>query len=93
MIDKYLEKKYEEVVSKAIRLKIIKRKEWDERFKNYRDEAGHSFVHYLVSIMNEMDIFLTLNPIMLRNRNTLQKRFGVRIVSPEELNKEMKSQK
>lgn len=85
-----LEKIYEEVVSRAVRLKIIKRKEWDNRFKNYRDEYGHSFVHYLESIMNNIEIFVTLNPIMFKYREELQKRFGVRITSPEELTEEIK---
>ncbi len=89
---KDLEKMYEEVVSRAIRLKIIKRKEWDDRFKNYRDECGHSFVHYLECIMNNIEIFVTLNPIMFKHREELQERFGVRIASPEELIKEMESQ-
>lgn len=67
-IDKFLEEKYEEIVSEAIKLKIIKRKEWDNRFKNYRDEYGHSFVHYLECIMCKINIFLTINPIMLKNK-------------------------
>lgn len=92
-INEYLEKVYEEVVSRAIGLKLIKRKEWDERFKDYRDEAGHSFVHYLECIMNKIDIFLTLNPIMIENREELEKRFGVRIATPEELNKELEEKK
>lgn len=90
---KFLEEKYEEVVSEAIKLKLIKRKEWNNRFKNYRDKFGHSFVHYLECIMNKIDIFLTLNPIMLRNRDELQERFGVRILSPEEAIEEIGNKK
>ena len=94
-IDKFLEEKYEEVVSRAIKLKIIKREEWDNRFKNYRDEAGHSFVHYLECIMSKINIniFLTLNPIMLKNKKELEKRFGVRILSPEDAIKEIEKKK
>ena len=92
-IDEYLEQKYEEVVSRAIGLKLIKRSEWDERFKDYRDEAGHSFVHYLECIMNKIDIFLTLNPIMIKNREELEKRFGVKIRNPRELTKELENKK
>jgi len=92
-INKYLKQKYEEVVSRAVELKLIKREEWKNRFINYRDEYGHSFVHYLESIMGKMDVFLTLNSIMLRNREELEKRFGVRILTPEELNKEVEDKK
>ena len=92
-IDKFLEEKYEEVVSRAIKLKIIKREEWDNQFKNYRDEFGHSFVHYLECIMSKIDIFLTLNPIMLKNKKELEERFGVRILSPEEAIKEIEKEK
>ncbi len=89
MKNKFLEKQYKEIVSRAVKLKIMKRKEWNDRFKTYRDECGHSFVHYLECIRNKIDVFLTTNPIMLRNRNELQERFGVRIASPEELHKEL----
>ena len=92
-IDKYLKQKYEEVVSRAIELKLIKREEWKNRFINYRDRYGHSFVHYLEAIMGKMDVFLTLNSIMLRNREELEKRFGVRILTPEELNKEVEDKR
>ena len=88
-IDKILKVAYEEVVSRAIKLKLIKRKEWNDRFINYRDEVGHSFVHYLECIMNKIEVFVTVNSIMLKNREELQKRFGVRIASPEELHKEL----
>ncbi len=93
MIDKFLEEMYEEVVSRAVKLKIIKREEWDNRFKNYRDEYGHSFVHYLECIMSKIDIFLTINPIMLKNKKELEERFGVRILSPEEAIKEIDKKK
>ena len=93
MINKLLEKEYEKVVSRAVELKIIKREEWDNRFKNYRDEFGHSFVHYLECIMSKINFFLTINPIMLKNKMELEERFGVRILSPEEAIKEIGKKK
>ena len=93
MIDKFLEEMYEEVVSRAVKLKIIKREEWDNRFKNYRDEYGHSFVHYLECIMSKIDIFLTINPIMLKNKKELEERFGVKILSQKEAIKEIDKKK
>ena len=92
-IDNYLKERYEEVVSEAVRLQLIKRKEWDDRFINYRDDCGHSFVHYLTSVMNKIDVFLTLNTIMIKNRDELEKRFGVKIRTPEELNREFENEK
>ena len=93
MINKLLEKEYEKVVSRAVELKIIKREEWDNRFKNYRDEFGHSFVHYLECIMSKINFFLTINPIMLKNKKELEERFGVKILSPEEAIKEIGKKK
>ena len=90
-MEKTLEQEYEKVVSRAVKLKLIKRKEWDNRFINYRDEYGHSFVHYLECIMHKIEIFVTLNPIMFKHREELQKRFGVRIASIEELDEELKT--
>lgn len=93
MMEKILKQEYEKVVSRAVKLKLIKRKEWDDRFINYRDEYGHSFVHYLECIMHKIEVFVTINPIMLKNKKELQNRFGVRIASPEELIEEIKDEK
>lgn len=82
--DEYLEPFYESIVKKSIDKGIITRKEWDERFSDFKDEYGHSFVHYLNCILNKIDLFLTTCKIMIDNRQELKKRFGVEIILPEE---------
>jgi hypothetical protein len=82
-----LVKDYENVVKAAIMMGLITEKEWNTRFKFYRDKAGYSFVHYLSCIMSieKINTFCTENPIMLDNRDELQKRFKVTIVTLKEL--------
>jgi len=72
------------VVSTSIKLKLITLSEWENRFKDYCDNAGHSFVHYLEANMNGCDTFLTMNDIMLNNRKELNKRFKAQISSTED---------
>ena len=76
---------YKMEVEKFINLKLITLEEWNSRFKNFRDEYGYSFIHYLESTINELDTFITNNPVMLENRKELEKRFGVKIRTPGEL--------
>lgn len=84
-IEKKLEEYYENTVNLAIRFGWITRKEWNNKFKHYRDEWGHSFIHLLECKMHGVGNFLTTNKIMIKNRKYLIKRFGVNIMTPEEL--------
>ena len=79
-----LEKEYEKVATLSIKKGLITREEWENRFKNYRDEYGHSFLHYLTAVMNGCDAFITFNKIMLDNKEELEGRFKVKIRSPIE---------
>jgi len=74
-----LEVEYEKVAKRAIKQKLITRKEWDTDFKFLRDEWGHSFVHYLEAIIAKLDLFVTINPRMLERKEELEKRFKLKI--------------
>jgi len=80
-----LEDKYKRIVCLAIDKELITEAEWNTRFKNYRDDCGYSFIHYLEAKMNNIDRFVTVNPIMLDNRKELQNRFNVKIQTPQEI--------
>ena len=80
-----LENEYKKIVCWAIKKGLITEEEWNTRFKNYRDNCGYSFIHYLEAKMNKIDIFVTINPIMLDNREELQNRFNVKIQTLQEI--------
>jgi hypothetical protein len=77
---------YEAVVIRAIARGWITEKEWNTRFKNFRDDAGYSMIHYFEAKMSgKIGTFLTENPIMIENRDELEKRFGIKIMNMKEL--------
>lgn len=83
---------YEATIKNAISLKLITLEEWNTRFKNYRDSAGYSFIHYLDCIIGKIGVFVTNNPIMLKDRLEFQNRFKVAIVDLDEMMKMMKEE-
>ncbi len=80
-----LENQYKAHVESFILAGKITLEEWNARFKNFRDVYVYSIIHYFESVVNCSDVFVTLNPIMLENREELEKRFGVEIKTPGEL--------
>ncbi len=62
--------------------------EWNSRLKYFRDDVGYSIIHYFEAVVNRLDIFVTFTKKMLENREELEKRFGVKIRTPEEFLKE-----
>ena len=76
---------YRSVIVRAIALHIITLEQWNMKYKFYRDDAGYSMIHYLEAYMNKtVDFFITSNPIMLNDREDLQKRFELKILTLEE---------
>lgn len=68
--------------------KLLTDEEMEELREHYRDEIGDSFIHYLNAIRRQ-GMFITSNPKMLADRKKLQKRFGGKILSAEEFQKEV----
>ena len=87
----HLEDTYRGVVRKMIEADLITLKEWNSKLKTYRDDCGYSIIHYFEAYNHKAGVFVTINPIMLDNREELEKRFGVKIRTPEELTKEIEN--
>jgi predicted nucleic acid-binding protein len=89
-----LEATYEKVAAVAIKKGLITKDEWTNRFKFYRDECGHSFVHLLECKLasKSINVFLTSNKLLLDSRQELQKRFGIEILTVEEFNDKIKQE-
>lgn len=83
-----LEKPYKDLVKKMINAKLITLEEWNTKYKDYRDSCGYSILHYFEAFLFEIDSFITNNPLMLDNREELEKRFKVKIMTVEEALKE-----
>lgn len=85
---------YEDIIYRAIKQKLITLKEWNSRFKYFRDDTGYSFIHLLEGKMSgQINYFLTENPIMIENRNELEKRFKIKIMNMKEFAYETKKTK
>ena len=83
--------KYRNVVIRAIQLHLITLEQWNTRYKFYRDDCGYSIIHYLEGYMSgKIGTFITANPIMIDNRDDLQKRFGIKIITLEEFGEDPK---
>lgn len=82
--DTELEKSYRDLVEKFIEAKIITLKEWNTKFYKYRDSCGYSIIHYLYCKFNGMGHFITENPLMIKERKKLIKRFGIQIFTLNE---------
>ena len=85
--------KYKALVHSYIDAELITLEEWNKRFKYFRDDCGYSMIHYLQAAMSNIDLFMTNNPIMLKNRKELMKRFGVKIITTKEFMEERKNEK
>lgn len=79
-----LKKEYRRSVKSFIKADLITLKEWNTRFKDYRDEIGYSMIHYLEAVMNNISNFCTVNPIMIANKTELVERFKVNIIIPND---------
>ena len=75
---------YKNIVRNMINKKKITVKEWNTKYKDYRDQYGYSIIHYFEAFRLGMDTFVTTNRIMLEDKEDLQKRFGVMIKDPIE---------
>lgn len=93
MVKRCVEKGREEIIPEAIKRGLFTEEEYNAEFKDkYNDPYGcDSFSQYIGTVLHVMDtgdkdaIFVTLNDNMLKNRDMLKNRFGVRILHMEEL--------
>ena len=75
------------ILQKALDLKILTKKEYEEEYKSkYIDHYGiDSFFNYLVACIHKIDRFITICKPMIKDRDKLEKRFKVKIKTPEEI--------
>lgn len=87
-VQRWLNFNYNKIVNEAIEKGLITQEEWETKFKFYRDQYGHSFVHLLECRLHDIGFFITLCPVILENRQELQGKFQVKIMTPLEFGSE-----
>ena len=78
------------ILKQAIEEKLITKEEYEKNYKDmFYDEFGFdSFLQYIDGVMNSKgDYFVSLNKNLLKRRSELEKRFKLKIISMEELEK------
>jgi len=93
MVKRGVEKGRKEIIEEAIKRGLFTEKEYNSKFKDRYDDAYgcDSFSQYIGTVLHVMDtgkkdvIFVTLNENILKNRDMLKNRFGVRILRMDEL--------
>lgn len=76
---------YKNTVRRMINENKITLKEWNSKYKNYRDDVGYSIIHLFEAHFHEIEVFITINPIMLEDKDDLFKRFNVKVMTPKEM--------
>lgn len=82
----------ENVLKQAFEENLFTEEEYNKNYKDmFYDEYGSdSFIQYINAVMNaKIDFFVTENERMLKRREELKKRFGLRIASPEQILKKL----
>lgn len=92
MMRRGVEKGKKEIISDAIERGLFTEEEYNAKFKdNYNDSYGiDSFSQYIGTVLHIRDtdediVFVTLNDNLLRDRDMLEDRFGVKILQVEEI--------
>jgi len=78
----------EDILKQAFNENLFTKEEYKERYKDmfYDDYGSDSFIQYINAVMNaKIDCFVTENERMLKRKEELKKRFGLRIAGPKEI--------
>ena len=78
------------VLEQAFGKKLISKEEYEKKYRDmFYDELGFDgFLQYLDAVMNAKgDYFVTLNGNLIKRREKLEKKFKLKIITPEELEK------
>lgn len=78
------------ILKEAFNKKIITEEEYENNYKDmFYDEFGFDgFLQYIDGVMNaNADYFVTLNKNLIKRRDELERKFKLKIISPEELEK------
>jgi len=77
----------ENILKQAFEENLLTEKEYNEKYKDmFYDEFGSdSFMQYINAVMNaKIDFFITENGRILKRKDELEKRFGLKIASSED---------
>ncbi len=95
MITTTLEQEKKRILAEIYSRGLMTPEEYEREYKNkYLDEYGcNSFMAYLsyVELNDNHGIFITLNDKIIKDRKKLEKKFGVKIKSLQEINKMIKT--
>lgn len=78
----------ENILKQAFEENLFSKKEYEEKYKNmfYDNYGSDSFIQYINAVMNaKIDCFVTENERMLKRKDGLRKKFGLRVASPNEI--------
>lgn len=93
-INKELKKEKKRILTEAFRKKILTKKEYEKDYKEkYIDQYGFdSFLNYLsyLIIWDKHGYFLTIGKPILKDRKKIEKRFGLKIIAPKDVEKMIK---
>lgn len=82
----------ENILNQAFEENLFTEKEYNEKYRDmfYDDYGSDSFIQYINAVMNaKIDYFVTENERMLKKKEELNKKFGLRIASPEDVLKKL----
>ena len=83
-----LHKQQSRILNEAYSKKVIEKEEYEKNYKDlFYDEFGFDgFLQYLDGVMNaDADYFVTFNKNLIKNKEELERKFGLKIITPEEL--------
>jgi len=87
-LKKQIELEKQKIVGLALYHDILKLSEFNEYIGKYFDEYGNdSFINYLSMLVSsqKMDGFLTLCNPLIKDKAKIEKRFGVKILTPGDI--------
>ena len=82
----------ENVLKQAFEQNLFTEKEYNEKYKDmFYDEYGSdSFMQYINAVMNaKIDFFVTENERILKKKDELKTKFGLKIASPKDILKKL----
>jgi len=81
----------DKILKQAFDEKLFTEEEYEEKYKDmfYDDYGSDSFMQYINAVMNaKINCFVTINERILKRKEELRERFGLRIASLNEILKE-----
>ena len=87
-INEQFHEQKEKILQQAYDEDLFTKQEYEEQYKDmfYDDFGSDSFIQYINAAINaKTDFFVTNNERLIKSRKQLQKRFRLKIATPEEI--------